>query len=366
VASGAHLRHPLARLLVSAPLLFAPVAENVLSEIYNRPATVQFFLAYAVFWLLVWVPERPVARLVLVGVVALSAVSTFLVVVFIPLALVRLYARRDRISAAVLGLLVAGASLQVAGLALGLTDRNFVVPRYEPVWALKSYVVWAVPQSMLGWRFTGNAIGGHLQVRYVALVLLSWALVAAVVVVAWRKLTRPAWLLAALAAAHSVALCSMTIMSNGDVTQRYLLPVEMLMFAALTALLLPSDRLASDRPRRRARALAPLAALAVLVLVIGAFNYRWDDTYRHRAPYWTAQIDRAAAACQEPGAREVVVRSGPAPWYSLVTVPCHVLRRSSWCQAPYCVQVGAPEPAVTPPRHPAGVGSAGTGSAGND
>jgi hypothetical protein len=334
VASGAHLRHPLARLLVSAPMLFAPVAENFRSEIYNRPATVQFFLVYAMFWLILWVPRRTAARVLLGGVVVLSAVSTFLVVVYIPLAAARLAARRDRLSVVILGSLLAGAALQMAGLVFGLTNRDFADPRYDPVWALKSFVIWAVPQSMLGWNFTGLAVQDHLRAGNLPVILISWAIIAAAVVVAARRLTAPSWLLAALAGLHAVALCGMTIMSTGDVHQRYLYAVELLLFAALTAVLLP-------RPGGGRRALVPLAVLAVLVVVIGAINYRHNDTYRHRAPVWTDQVDRAAAQCNVPGMREVVIRSGPAPWYSLVTVPCHVMKRNNWCQPGYCVEIGA-------------------------
>jgi hypothetical protein len=349
VASGAHLHHPLPRLLVSAPMLFAPVAENFRSEIYNRPATVQFFLVYAMFWLILWVPRRRAARLLLGGVVALSAVSTFLVVVFVPLAAARLFARRDRLSAVILGALLAGAALQVSGLAFGLTNRDFATPRYDPVWAVKSFVIWAVPQSMLGWRFTGLPVVDALKAGNLPVILVAWAIVAAAVVVAARRLTAPEWLLALVAAGHALALCCMTIMSTGDVHQRYLFAVELLLFAAVTALLLP-------RPGGGRRALAPLAVFAVFVLAISVINYRHEDTYRHDAPRWTEQVDRGAAQCKVPGMREVVLRSGPEPWYSLVTVPCHLLKRDNWCQPGYCVEVGAAGPAVDPrrlSRHPA-------------
>ena len=79
------------------------------------------------------------------------------------------------------------------------------------------------------------------------------------------------------------------------------------------------------------------------------------NTYRHDAPRWTEQVDRAAAQCKVPGMREVVIRSGPEPWYSLVTVPCHLLKRNNWCQPGYCVEVGAAGAAVDPrrlSRHP--------------
>ncbi|WP_203914202.1 hypothetical protein [Rhizocola hellebori] len=329
VASGAQLANPLARLMVAAPMLFAPTAENVLSEIYNRPATIQFFMVYAVFWLMLWVPNSRSGRITLLVVVALSAVSTFLVVVFIPLALLRLYARRDRVSAMLLGFLLAGAALQVAGLALGLTNRAFALPRYDPIWALSSFVTWALPQSVLGYRAERHAEG----LAQVLLIIVPWLIVAAAIAVAWRRLTRPAWLLAAVAGGHAVALACMTIMANGGLTQRYLLPVEMLVFSAIVALLLPSARLPLTR------AYAPLAAFTALVLVVSAFNYRWTDTYRADSPYWTDQVKLGVQSCRDSERREVTLRSGPKPWYSLVVVPCHLLNTGRWCDSPYCVQI---------------------------
>jgi hypothetical protein len=143
----------------------------------------------------------------------------------------------------------------------------------------------------------------------------------------------------------------MTIMSNGGVTQRYLMPVEMLLFTAIVALLVPAEGL------RPAVTYAPIVAFTVLVLVVSAFNYRWTNTYRHDAPRWTDQVKLAAIECQQPGRREVSVRSGPRPWYSLVTVPCHALHGTSWCQDPFCVEVGAPQPAADTPWSRTGRGT---------
>jgi len=121
---------------------------------------------------------------------------------------------------------------------------------------------------------------------------------------------------------------------------------------------------ATPRARTRMPALAPLAVLAVFVVVVSAFSYRWDNTFRHRSPHWGTQVDRAAAACKQPGMREVVIRSGPEPYYSLVTVPCHVLKRDNWCQEPYCRLIGAPVDVAAPPRRETGTGEASGRSAG--
>ncbi len=335
VASGALLRNPLARFMVAAPMLFSPTAENILSEIYNRPATLQFFLVYTVFWLMLWVPGGRWGRAVQVGVVGLSAISTFLVVLLIPLAVVRLYVRRDKLSAWLLGFLLTGAFIQSAGLHYRLTNRNFVTPYYHPEWALGGFVTWAVPHSLLGYHLAqGTSDVQRTNSHNIAVVVAAWLVLAAVVAVAVRRLTRPMWLLATVAAAHCVALLSMTVMANGALTQRYLVPVEMLLFTAMVALLMP----AAER-FKPTTAYAPLAVFTVFVLVVSAFNYRWHNTWRAQAPRWTDQVKLAAAACKDNGRRTVVVRSGPAPWWSLVTVPCHDVNKNQWCQNPYCIQI---------------------------
>ena len=109
VASGAHIQHRLARILVAAPMLFAPVAENYLSEIYNRPACIHFFVMYALFWTILWVPGSAVGRSVAIVTVGISAFSSILAIGYIPLALLRVLVRRDRTGFAMLGLLVAGS-----------------------------------------------------------------------------------------------------------------------------------------------------------------------------------------------------------------------------------------------------------------
>ena len=74
---------------------------------------------------------------------------------------------------------------------------------------------------------------------------MAWLIVVAIIAVAGsRRFTRPAWLLATVAAGHHVGLMAMMVVAQGN-EQRYLLPVKLLLFAALTLVLLPSDQLGS-------------------------------------------------------------------------------------------------------------------------
>ncbi|MDT5025781.1 MAG: hypothetical protein QOE61_2207, partial [Micromonosporaceae bacterium] len=138
VASGAHLTNPLARLLVSAPLLAAPAAENVFAEIYNRPVGLHFFAMYALFWLLLWTPSGRWGKAGQLSTVGLTAVSTILIIGYLPLALLRLIVRRDRLSFALFGLVLAGSGLQFSSVLGGVTGRASAA-RLDPIWAAATY-----------------------------------------------------------------------------------------------------------------------------------------------------------------------------------------------------------------------------------
>jgi hypothetical protein len=345
VASGPHVNNRLAQVLVAAPVIFAPTGENFLSEIYNRPICLHFFAVYALFWVLLWTPVTRAGRVGLLATVGLTAFSTVLVVGFLPLAVLRAYQRRDRLSAVALGLIIAGSTLQLGSLELGWTERASIgVSRVEPAWALSNYVFWAVPDSVLGFRATSGLsylpFGVVSTIRANAGVIgLAWLILAAVVIVAllgaWRGLLRPNWSLAGLAAAHSLGLLMMMVMANGAIAQRYLPPVELLIFTSAVALLLPA-------PIRGAN--VPIVAFAVFLAIISLANYRWNNTYRAHAPAWTDQIAQARQACQrDPQLSHVVVRGGPQPFFSIINVPCHDVTDLTSCVEPVCRYLDPPQ-----------------------
>ena len=362
VISGAHFSSTLARVMVTVPLLIAPVAENNRAEIYNRPVCFHLFALYVLFWIILWVPTKRLPKLVAVTFAGLAAFSTLLTIVFLPLALVRVIVRRDRTGVGILAVLAAGGLANALNIGAGNGGgRSVMYP--QPLVALWDYVIWGLPSSMLGYRATADLGGFHfptvtnadvpgILATNIWLILAAWAVVVAIVAVAaTRRFTRPAWLLAVAAAAHSVGLLCFMVMAQGNET-RYLLPVELLLFAALTVLLLPGDGQFWMRNR------APLAAFAVFILFISAFNFRWHDTYRSIAPRWSDQVREAYFQCTaRPELQEVVVRAAPRPFGSIVHVPCHRLRfdRPWDCPDPRCdlVNGNAPEAVVVKRGRPA-------------
>lgn len=368
VASGAHLTSPLARLLVSAPLLIAPSAENAFAEIYNRPVGLHFFAIYALFWLLLWTPSGRWGKAGQLSTVGLTAVSTILIIAYLPLALLRVIVRRDRLSFALFGLVLAGSALQFSSVLGGVAGRASA-PRLDPIWAAATYFFWEVPNSLLGFDATKKLSilypnlldGARHEVGLVAVSLaIPVVVMFAAIIGARRGLLRPKWLVGGLAAGYSVWLHVFMVSANGDVAMRYVLPIELLLFAALVVILNPAWKLdprasrASLVPRS---SWAPLAVLGVFLLVVAAFNYRWDNTYRNRAPVWTDQVRQAKAEClRKPRLSHVIVRGGPQPFWSIVAVPCHDLIGRHPCQEPTCEYLdppqglGPPRPATLNPR----------------
>jgi hypothetical protein len=346
LASGAHLTNRLARVLVAAPLLFAPAVENRMSEVYNRPVCLHFFAMYALFWVLLWTPATRRGRMAALLTVGMTGASTILIIGYLPLAAFRFAVRRTRHSAALFGLVLATTGAQIA-LLLTETASRAEKARFDPVWALKSYIGWAMPDSLLGFRATSGIASDANNLGVVArqnagVIVLAWLVLLAIVGIAVLGsrlgLLRPAWLLAVVAGGHSVWLLVMMTMALGHNTQRYLMPSELLLFATLTLLLLP----APGAGWRRAG--VALAAFAVFVAAVGAVNYRFTDTYRSHAPRWTDQLRAGAARCHNnPRLTAVAVRGAGPPLVSWTIIPCHELRGGKVeCIQPQCQDVGRP------------------------
>lgn len=324
-ASGTHLSNRLARLAVAAPLLVAPVAETMFMEIYNRPVCLHFFAMYAMFWVLVWTPGTRAGRVGALVTVGMTAVSTALIVGYLPLAALRAFTRRDRLSFVMFGLVAAGSALQIvaATTSLGGVKRTGA-SRLDVEWALQQFAEWALPVTLFG-RRSAPTVSAEAFLPTGLGILLAWMIVVLVVVVAVtgarRGLLRPAWLLAAALGGHSVAILALQIMVNGWLAQRYLMTPALLLIAALVMLLRPA------RGAGRRIAAAPLAVFCVFLLVVATVNYRNDETYRHDAPRWIDQVRLAARWCaDDPTRSTVMIAAAPAPIFSNAVIPCHELR----------------------------------------
>ena len=282
VASGNILLRPLPRAVSAGWIVAAPLAMSTETFGPDLIPPLQFVELYGLFWVLMWTPARPLARLVQIAFVTLCCLGSVPVALFIPLAAVRVWAVGTRWSESLLSLVVAGAGFQAVELILGLTHlSDSARPRFDPLWALEAYVGWGLPFGVVGPKTMSDAgiiepgepFGGG-GFWYWSGVVVTWLVVVAVILVARQRLTRPQWLFAALAAGQSVLVFCGHIMVHGRLEPRYAYPASLLVIAALLALLRP---VAVSRHEPRIAwfgAWFPTMALTCLLVLCAAANYR--------------------------------------------------------------------------------------------
>ncbi len=331
VASGNVLARPFPRAVAALWIVAAPLAESTFTFGPNMVAPLQFVELYGLFWALVWTPNRTLSRVVQVAFVVSCCVSTFLAVFLLPVAVVRLWAVRDRWSSLLLGLVVAGGVFQTFGIVLGLTSRAGIShPRIDPLWAFASYLGWGLPFGLFGEKILSDAgyagVGVHSGgggFWYWSGVIITWLVATAVILAAARRLTRPYWLFAALALTESALLLCGQIMVQGRLELRYAYTPSLLAVAGLLALLrpVPVSR-HSSLPSWIGMWLPAWGLTFVLTLSAGA-NYR-VPTPRTVAIPWTTQVEWSTQQCRANRAMPFVLTYSVPQWF--VILPCRRLR----------------------------------------
>ncbi|MEV4621909.1 hypothetical protein AB0J74_24770 [Asanoa sp. NPDC049573] len=330
-ASGRFFQQWWLRALVAVPVVMVPVGHT---QADNDIATVQFFAFYALFWALLWRPRTPVGKVVVVAVALYTTTSSILPVVLLPLLLLRLWAVRDWVTRAVAVAYLFGLGLQGYFMLTGDSSRAGVGrPRYNPLWLLKEYADSAVPRAVLGEKWLGGPgtdISGWpvpwtiSGAAHLVLTLVAWALVATVVVLAVRRVTNPHWPLAVAAIVSGGLFFAAAVSNMGWTQPRYVIPVALLLYVALVALLRPVPAAApaatDARPRLATR--VPVFGLVVLLAVVCAVNLRGPNG-RSTSQGWDETVRQATAACAaQPG----------KPWFDYrhtwwtVRIPCRRLR----------------------------------------
>jgi hypothetical protein len=281
LASAAHLPSRTARVAAAAIVVVVPLAQQ---DVPNSIANLHWPALYALFWVLLWTPARPAGRVVSLLVTGLVAASDILVVALLPLAVVRLAARRDRHSAVLAGVFAAGMTLQLLGLVTGASSRDTDL---NPVRAGVGYLLRAVPAALVGSAGLGP---DHTSVRWLALAALAWSAVLAAVLLARRRQTGPPWMLVGAAALHSVVLYVLPVFLSGTATERYALAPGMLVVVAMLGLIPPG----------RGRAGAAGLAFVTLLAVVCTVNLRVPNA-RAEGPSWGEELARARAVCAAAG-----------------------------------------------------------------
>jgi hypothetical protein len=326
--SGPYLGHPALRLLTAVPAVAVPAGA---SWVDNDVATLQFPLVYALFWALLWVPSTRAGRVVAVVVTTLASFTTPLAVTLVPLALLRLVVRRDRLGWAVTAALGAGVALQFGGGMLGYASRDGIgVPRYNPIWALYQYLHHAVPSAVFGQRWTYDQVDSHAsfcasftvvhRTEHRALVAGATVLLGALVYCGLRY-GRPAWALAIVAIATSYLVYALSIMSLGCVTNRYFIAPTMLLYAAAAAVLRPRPSPPADAARSGPLG-RPAVAFLTLFAIVLVVNLRTDGPRTTTSTRWNQDMVRARHDCAW-GRPSVTVDTGGGWW---MIIPCDRLR----------------------------------------
>ena len=299
--SAEYLPSPLGQLIISAPVAVLPLSRG---DVLNSPANLHWTGLYLLFWLLLCRPASgPGKAFALLGI-ALVAGSDILAGCYLPLAGSVLWLHRDRYA---LGKALAfGTALaaQLAGLLSGASRREGLQP--DLLRPITGYLARVTPTALFGERWVGTEVNAD----GLMLAATAWLLVAAVLVVAWRRGSAPGWPIAATAALHSVALYAAPVALSGVATPRYAVAPALLLLVSLVALLLP------DR--------APVLVLGALLLVSCLVNLRVDNPRGH-GPAWSDELDHARDTCATEGI--VHVRIAPANPGWLASVSCDYLRR---------------------------------------
>jgi hypothetical protein len=312
VAAGAHLPNPVLRLAVAFPVALPMIAQE---ELPNSITMLRWLFMYTTFWALLWVPASRTGRVVATVVVILAAFTDNVVMLYIPLALARVWARRDGQGWVSLGALVAGAAVNITIVATGVSEHPSIAPRANPLWAAEAFVLRPLPQALMGERWIGMRPSHDLT--GLAPVALAWLLVGVVVYVAWRRITRPDWPLALLAFGYSIAVFLFVAMVAGTATGRYSVPSALLGIVALAALLRPAAATANAR--------GPAVALLVVLALALATSFRMESL-RSQGPRWSTELRVARAACAAPGATSADLAISPYELGWHAHVPCSYVR----------------------------------------
>lgn len=297
-------------------------------ESTDSGAYVPWYMLFATFWILLW---RPRTSLTAGGAglfALLTGLSTPGVWFFIPVALLRTLAVRDRRDGLLLAGYWAGAAVQIPVLAFNKEEA--VTPLWtHDIWT--SYLQRVVDGAFLGLKLGGKAwehLGWPLLI-----VLTILLLVALVYGLARSNLT--ARLLALLAIPISLVMFVVAVYQRAVGTEmvwpahiwseaagRYAIVPALLLFSVAAVII---DR----RSRRRAGEARPrwLAwGLAALAVVIVGFSFRVEDAEVRGAPPWEASLDHSAEVCEaEPAGAETGVATSPPGWSLLV--PCDELAK---------------------------------------
>lgn len=310
-ASGAYLRSTALRLALAALVVVLPAGN---SETLNNMANLHWFLLYGAFWALLWrnAPRVPVALFVF-----LAAVSSPLIFLLVPIAVVRLFLPRKEVPIAFL------VGVVTQGLAMLFAERTpYSHDPVDPVQVLLASLLRVPVVALTGservavfYPSQGNlVILGALLATCVPIVLGLW----------WGN--RAGRTLALLAAGYSVLVIVLCLTLNWSAIlqvqqpsvvlagQRYSIAPCLFLFTAMAVGLDTTP--AKTWQRLTVRACQWVIGMVLFASIIGYF--RVPTTILRGVP-WDESVEQGRAQCSA-GASEARFVHEPKDWFFVV--PC--------------------------------------------
>ncbi len=309
--SRAYLRSTPMRFALAALVIVLPAGN---SETLNNMSNLHWFLLYGAFWALLWrgAPRVPVALFVF-----LAAVSSPLVFVLAPIALVRLFLPRKEVALAFLaGLVAQGAAMVFA------TRAPYSHDEVDPVQVLLASLL-RVPVV----AFTGSEKADDFYPALGNSVIVVALLIALVPMVAGLRFgDRAGRTLIGVSAALSVIVIVACLVLNWaavlqvqqpDVVmagQRYSIAPCLFLFTAIFAGL---DQ--TPAPTWGRAVLGASRYVVAFLVVVSIFWYLQESSPVLKGVPWDESVAKARAECAA-GAQEVRLDHEPKDWY--FRVPC--------------------------------------------
>jgi hypothetical protein len=321
-ATAGLIENPYLRAALAVATVLAPVGGL---ESTDSAAYVPWYMLFATFWILLWRPAGAAGALG-AGLFALATgLSTPGVWFFLPLALLRTLAARDRRDGLLLAGYWAGAIVQVPVL---IFNKETAV---TPLW---THDIWTdYLQRVVNGAAFGLRLGGEAWVH------LGWAFLVVLLLAAIGLLAYGAYradlsgrLLALVALPTSLLMFVVSVYQRA-VGAEMLWPANLYLeaagrYAIVPALLLLSvaavlaDRWHRGRggPRQR----WPGYALVALIALSVAVSFSVENVAVRGAPPWSTALDHSAEVCAEEGGEETGVPTSPPGWG--LNVYCSELR----------------------------------------
>ncbi|HST69312.1 MAG TPA: hypothetical protein VLI94_06615 [Solirubrobacterales bacterium] len=323
-AAAGHIADPYLRGALVLATVLTPVGglESIDSASYAS-----WYMLFALFWILLWRPRTLAGSIWGGALIALAVLSNPGSWFFLPLAILRAFAVRDRRDATIVGAYFAASAIQLSAMLRSGYEG------VEPLWSAEIGAVF-LQRVVDGAAFGLRLGGGAWEVLGWPFLIALTAAVAAGFAFGLRRGDGRARAFALVALPTAVGMFVLSVyqravgpdmlwtegMANGSGGRYAIVPVLLVLSTAMVLV----ER---HRPRAGDAGKWISLGLAGLVLLSVAVSYPAGDTAVRGTPAWDDAIDAAAASCASEGVPAVAIPTSP-PGFQ-VALPCSELPAGS-------------------------------------